>query len=47
LKFVDVGETDVQLRMRIVKLRHSKIYHGDLTLIFRDGKFTVTTPLTE
>lgn len=47
LKFVDVGETDVQLRVRIVKLRHSKIYHGDLTLIFRDGKFVVTAPLTE
>ncbi|MDH4123004.1 MAG: AAA family ATPase [Thermoplasmata archaeon] len=47
LKFVDVGETDVQLRIRIVKIRHSKIYHGDLTLLFKDGKFTVTTPLTE
>lgn len=47
LKFVDVGETDVQLRMRIVKSRHSKIYHGDLTMIFKDGKFTVTPPLTD
>lgn len=47
LKFVDVGETDVQLRMRIVKMRHTKIYHGDLTLLFRDGQFIVTTPLSE
>jgi circadian clock protein KaiC len=47
LRFVDVGETDVQLRLRIVKMRHTKIYHGDLTLLFRDGRFIVTTPITE
>jgi len=47
LKFVDVGETDVQLRIRAVKMRHSKIHHGYLTLIFRDGQFMATTPLAE
>jgi len=47
LKFVDVGETDVQLRLRVVKMRHTKIYHGDLTLLFRNGQFIVTTPITE
>ena len=47
LRFVDVGDVDVQLRMRIVKMRHTKIYHGDLALLFRDGLFTVTTPITE
>jgi len=47
LKFVDVGETDVQLRVRAVKMRHSKIHHGYLTLIFRDGQFTATTPIAE
>jgi len=47
LKFVDVGETDVQLRIRAVKMRHSKIHHGYLTLIFRDGQFMATTPIAE
>jgi circadian clock protein KaiC len=47
LKFVDVGETDVQLRIRAVKMRHSKIHHGYLTLIFRDGQFLATTPIAE
>ena len=47
MKFVDVGETDVQLRIRAVKMRHSKIHHGYLTLIFRDGQFSATTPITE
>jgi len=47
LKFVDVGDTDVQLRLRVVKMRHTKIYHGDLTLLFRNGQFIVTTPITE
>jgi len=47
LKFVDVGESDVQLRMRIVKMRHSKIHHGYLTLLFREGQFTVTPPISE
>ena len=47
LRFVDVGDVDVQLRIRIVKMRHTKIHHGDLALHFRDGVFTVTTPITE
>lgn len=47
MKFVEVGESSVQLRMRIVKMRHSKIHHGYLTLLFKDGEFTVTTPISE
>jgi len=37
----------VQLRIRAVKMRHSKIHHGYLTLIFRDGQFMATTPIAE
>ena len=47
LKFVDVGDSDVQLRIRAVKMRHSKIHHGDLTLLFRDGQFMATNPIAE
>ena len=47
LKFVDVGESDVQLRIRAVKMRHSKIHHGYLTLLFRDGQFMATNPIAE
>jgi len=47
LKFVDVGESDVQLRIRAVKMRHSKIHHGYLTLLFRDGQFMATPPIAE
>lgn len=47
LKFVDVGEVDVQLRIRAVKMRHSKIHHGYLTLLFKDGQFMATTPIAE
>ena len=46
-KFVEVGDTDVQLRIRAVKLRHSKIHHGWLTLIYKDGRFSATTPIAE
>jgi len=47
LRFVDVRDTDVQLRIRAVKLRHSKIHHGYLALIYRDGMFSATTPISE
>jgi len=47
LKFVDVGDTEVQLRLRVVKMRHTKIFHGDLSLLFRNNQFIVTTPITE
>ena len=47
LRFVEVGESDVQLRIRAVKMRHSKIHHGYLTLIFRDGQFMATPPIAE
>jgi KaiC/GvpD/RAD55 family RecA-like ATPase len=47
LKFVEVGDADVQLRIRAVKLRHSKIHHGYLTLLYKDGIFSATTPISE
>lgn len=47
LKFVDVGESDVQLRIRAVKMRHSKIHHGYLTLLYRNGLFMATPPIAE
>jgi circadian clock protein KaiC len=47
LRFVEVGETDVQLRLRAVKLRHSKIHHGYMTLLYKDGRFSAITPLAE
>jgi len=47
LRFVEVGETDVQLRIRAVKMRHSKIHHGYMTLLYKDGRFSAITPLSE
>lgn len=47
LKYIDVGETDTQLRIRCVKMRHSKVYTGYLALLFRDGQFQATAPITE
>ncbi|MEM4160369.1 MAG: ATPase domain-containing protein [Thermoplasmata archaeon] len=44
LKFTSLGESDVSLRIRIVKMRHTKVHHGYKALIVRDGKF-VTTPV--
>ncbi|MEM3852505.1 MAG: ATPase domain-containing protein [Methanomassiliicoccales archaeon] len=47
LKFHQVGEADYQLRIRCLKLRHSKVEHGYMTLIFRDGTFSATPPISE
>lgn len=47
LKFHQVGEADYQLRIRCLKLRHSKVEHGYMALIFRDGLFSATPPISE
>ncbi len=47
LKFQDVGEVELQLRIRLVKMRHSNIYHGWQALLYRNGKFMVTAPISE
>src|SRR4030065_470724 len=47
LRFVEVGETDVQLRIRAVKMRHSKIHHGYMTLLYRDGQIMAKTTTEE
>ena len=47
LKYHQIGDTDMQLRIRCVKMRHTKIYSGYHTLIYRDNKFIVTRPITE
>ncbi|MGB9635954.1 MAG: RAD55 family ATPase [Thermoplasmata archaeon] len=47
MKFTSLGESDVSLRIRIVKMRHTKVHHGYKALIFRDGKFVTTPIITE
>ncbi|MEM3396123.1 MAG: ATPase domain-containing protein [Thermoplasmata archaeon] len=47
LKFTSLGESDVSLRIRIVKMRHTKVHHGYKALILRDGKFVTTPIITE
>ncbi len=47
LRFHQVGEADYQLRIRCLKMRHSKVEHGYLTLIFKDGVFSATPPISE
>jgi KaiC/GvpD/RAD55 family RecA-like ATPase len=47
LKFHQMGEADYQLRIRCMKLRHSKVDHGYMALIFRDGMFSATPPISE
>ncbi len=47
LKQYEVGETDVQLRIRCVKLRKSKHYQGYLTLIRGEDRFMVTRVISE
>jgi len=47
LKQYEVGETDVQLRIRCVKLRKSNHFQGYLTLIRSNDKFAVTRVISE
>ncbi len=47
LKQYEVGETDVQLRLRCVKLRRTPHHPGYYALIRRDEGFAVTNVITE
>ncbi len=47
LKQYEVGETDVQLRIRCIKMRKCKHYQGYLTLMRADDKFMVTRVISE
>jgi KaiC/GvpD/RAD55 family RecA-like ATPase len=47
LKQHEVGDTDVQLRMRCVKMRHVNHYRGYYALIYRDNGFMVTRVISD
>lgn len=47
LKQYEVGETDVQLRIRCIKMRKSNHFQGYLTLMREDDKFMVTRVISE
>ena len=47
LKLHEVGETDVQPRIRCVKMRHVKHHRGYFVLIHRGNRFTVTPVISE
>ena len=47
LKLHEVGETDIQLRIRCVKLRHCDHYRGYFALLHRGDKFMVTPVISE
>ena len=42
LHYAEQPDTTVQLRMRVVKMRHSNHYRGHLALLHRNGKLMVT-----
>ena len=47
LKLHEVGETDVQLRIRCLKMRRTHHSLGWMRLIMKDGKFVVTPAISE
>lgn len=47
LKQYEVGETDVQLRIRCVKMRHTNHNRGYFALIHKDGGFMVTRVISD
>jgi len=47
LKLHEVGETDVQLRIRCLKMRRTRHNHGWQRLIYREGKFVATPVISE
>ncbi len=47
LKFYDVSETDAQLRIKCVKMRHVKHSHSFFSLIFEEDSFVVTKAISE
>ena len=47
VRHFEKGETDVQLRIRCVKMRRAKHEHGYFALIRNDGQFMITRPISE
>jgi len=47
LRHFEKGETDVQLRLRCVKMRRAQHEHGYYALIRNNGRFQITRAITE
>jgi KaiC/GvpD/RAD55 family RecA-like ATPase len=47
LRHFEKGETDVQLRLRCVKMRRTRHEHGYYALIRNDGRFQLTRAISE
>lgn len=47
LKLQEIGETDIQRRIRAVKLRSTNHKTGYFSLLFNDGKFSATQVISE
>lgn len=47
LKMSPVGDTDVQLRIRCVKMRRSKHEHGDFALVRTGDRFAITRVISK
>ncbi|HYM38588.1 MAG TPA: ATPase domain-containing protein [Thermoplasmata archaeon] len=47
LKQAPIGETDVQLRIRCVKMRRSKHEHGDFALVRATDRFQITRVISK
>src|SRR5437867_6748331 len=47
LRLFQMGETDVQLRLRCVKMRRTKHEHGYFALIRNNGHFQITRAISE
>ena len=47
LRLHEVGETDIQLRIRCVKMRHANHHRGYFVLIHRGDRFMVTPVISE
>ena len=47
LRMVEMGGTDVQLRLRCVKMRRARHEHGYFALIRNNGQFQIARPISE
>jgi len=47
MRHFEIGETDVQLRVRCVKMRRAKHEQGYFALMQNNGSFTITRPISE
>ncbi len=47
LRLFQMGETDVQLRLRCIKMRRTKHEHGYFALIRNNGQFQITRAISE